>query len=72
MNETATTWRTVIHLMRNKEESVGVFILRFETAEAILKCCNIELSSLNLAIHLIETLNVMESQKKKYYKPSQI
>ena len=50
--------------MRKKEESVEAFILRFETAEASLKCCNIELSSLNLAIHLIETLNVTESQKR--------
>ena len=63
-NETATSWRKFIFLKRGTNESVESFLLRLETAETELKCSNINLSSLNLAIHVLETINLNESQKR--------
>ena len=64
IDETTTNWRSFIYAIREKEEKVGDYILRFETAESDLRCSGVELSQLNLAIHLLETINLSENQKR--------
>ena len=64
VDETTTSWRSCIYLKRKPEEKVGDFILKYETMECNLKSSGINLSSLNLAIHLLETVNLSENQKR--------
>ena len=58
------SWNEVISMKRKDNESIGEFILRYETAEAKLRCSATALPLLLLAIHLIQSLNVDEAERR--------
>ena len=58
------SWNEVISMKRKDNESIGEFILRYETAEAKLRCSATALPPLLLAIHLIQSLNVDEAERR--------
>ena len=64
IDEATSSWRIFIHLLRKTNEKIGEFILKFETAVANLKCSNVEISPLTLAIHLLEAINVDETKRR--------
>ena len=54
----------IYFLKRKEEEIIQSYIVKFETTESDLRSSGVELSSLNLAIHLLETINVDENQRR--------
>ena len=64
VDELSIFWKAFIHILRKKGEEIGAFLLKFETAEVNLKCSNVQLSPLTIAIHLLEAINVDENQRR--------
>ena len=50
IDEASDAWNDFIHMNRNPEENIDSFLLRFETAEANLKCSLVEVPQLIYAV----------------------
>merc|ERR1711954_383518 len=51
-------------MMRGKDEDVDKFIVQYETATSEMKSTNIEINEDIQAIHLLNSINVDESEKR--------
>ena len=57
------SWIKYLALKRNPNESVEDFIVKYETAEAYLKCDAVELPKLLGAIQLVIAINVSDAER---------
>ena len=64
LDEACEAWKDFKDIKRDKNEAVDDFILKYETCESNLKCSEVELPQLILALQLLESLNIYEDRKR--------
>ena len=64
MDVASESWIEVIKMMRDKDESIDKYFLRFDTATAKLQQAAEPLLKTLLALHLLYTINVDETQRR--------